>query len=332
MARRLIVGVAAAGVLAASAVGAGPPPPSAAGGKTVTPVAAGVPTPVAFAFAFGHVFVAGFGDEEHPNVKGGVYDLTSGKPVRLPGSPAHVTGVAVDRGTLYVSSFSPAGSRILAWKGWNGRRFSSERVAAAGPKGFTGFNGIAVGPDHLLYVGVGLSGAGKSDFQHVTSPYANSFLRVDPATGKLELLATGMRQPWQPIFVPGLPGPLVSDLGQENLGKKRPPDRLLLIQPGEDFGFPDCPASPTACKQYSRPFAQFPAHASPMGMGVIGNRLYVALFSGTGKGPEVVSMPRHGGSYTPFLTGFAAPVLAVGAHGGSLYVGDLTGTVYKVAV
>jgi hypothetical protein len=48
-----------------------------------------------------------------------------------------------------------------------------------------------------------------------------------------------------------------------------------------------------------------------MGINAVGNTLYVALFGGTGKGPEVVSIPaRRGGQATPVLTGYAAPVVA----------------------
>jgi hypothetical protein len=66
-----------------------------------------------------------------------------------------------------------------------------------------------------------------------------------------------------------------------------------------------------------------------MGLAAVGGRLYVALFGGTGKGPEVVSMPLAGGRYAPALVGFAAPVVALGSHGGKVYAGDLTGSIYS---
>jgi glucose/arabinose dehydrogenase len=329
---RLLISAAAVAVVAAStgAAAGPPPPPTAAGGQAVAVLARGVPTPTAFAFGHGQVFVAAFGDEQNPKIQGGVFTVKDGSAVRVPGSPRLAWGLAFDRGTLYLSTgFGPT-ARILAWSGWNGTRFRKQRVVARGPKGFSGFNGIALGPDGRLYTGVSLGDAKTADYEHGRTPYANSFLAVDPKTGKLDLIATGMRQPWQAIFVPGLRGPLVSDLSQENLGKKRPPDRLLVVEPGLDFGFPDCPARPKTCSQYAKPFARFPAHASPVGLGYIGKRLYVALFSGTGKGPVVISMPTTGGTYKPFLTGFVAPVVAVGAHNGQLYVGDLTGAVYRV--
>src|SRR3954466_13884421 len=71
----------------------GPPAPKAVSGHPVSAVAHGVPTPTSFAFASGRAFVAGFGDERNPKVKGGVYLLAGGRAVRVPGSPAHVVGL-----------------------------------------------------------------------------------------------------------------------------------------------------------------------------------------------------------------------------------------------
>ena len=52
----------------------------------------------------------------------------------------------------------------------------------------------------------------------------------------------------------------------------------------------------------------------------IGNTFYVSLFGGAaGKGPEVVTMSKKGQPF-PFLTGFAAPTIALGVNKGSVYV------------
>ncbi len=102
-------------------------------------------------------------------------------------------------------------------------------------------------------------------------------------------------------------------------------------KPGQDYGFPKCNrAVAAACKGYAKPFTTFTNHASPMGIGAIGQRLYVALFGGLGQGPAVVSLSANGGAPTPVLTGYAAPVVAVGTNGGWVYSGDLTGAVYRV--
>jgi glucose/arabinose dehydrogenase len=153
---------------------------------------------------------------------------------------------------------------------------------------------------------------------------------VDPRTGAIRVIANGIRQPWQPLFLPGHALPLVSDLNQDDLGRKRPPDYLLAIKRGANYGFPTCPATASTCSNFSQPLVQFPAHASPMGLGYLNGKLYVALFGGLGKGPVVVSMPPSGGTPTPFLSGFPAPVIALGTAGGKLYAGDQSGAIYRV--
>ena len=324
MRRFLLKGAtAAAAALCALAAGAAaakspPPVPHAAGGRTVTVVARGVPTPTEFAVTAGRLFVAGYGDESDADVLGGVYLLGGGKATRVPGSPAHVYGIASTKGTLYLST----GKAILAWSGWDGSRFQTTRVVATGPPGFGEFNGLAVGPDGQIYVGANPDTSNPD--------YANSFLSVDPASEAITVVATGIRQPWQPLFLPGHALPLVSDLNQDDLGPKRPPDYLLAIKRGADYGYPACPATQSTCGNYAQPLVQFAAHASPMGLGFLKGRLYIALYGGLGKGPEVVSMPAAGGRLTPFLTGYAAPVIAVGTVGGRLYTGDQGGAIYRV--
>ena len=322
------IAVAAALAWSAAALAAnGPPPtPKAANGHKVTVLARGVPTPTVFAFLGGKTFVAGFGDERNPKITGGVYLLRGGKPIKLPGSPRSVFGLATSGDTMYLSS----GHQILAWSGWNGTRFTQSRVVRTAPKRFSGFNGIVVAPGGKLYSGVSLSGGKKADYAHGTTPWANDVVSVDIASGAMEVVAKGMRQPWQLAYVPGHSSPLVSDLGQENLKKQTPPDYVIEAKPGADFGFPSCPAQPATCSKFSKPFAKFPPHSSPMGLGALGGKLYIALFGGTGKGPEVVSMPQSGGKFKPLLTGFVAPVVALGVHAGKLYVGDLTGAVYSI--
>jgi hypothetical protein len=308
----------------------GPPLPTAVSGAEVSVVARGIPTPTVFAFGEGQIFVGAFGDERNPKVTGGVYLVRGGKPARLPGSPAHVVGLAYRTGTLYVSECGcGAPSRILAWSGWNGHRFTKSRVVVTGPKDFTGFNGIAPDRDGTVLAGVSVGDKKRDDYSSGKTRYANSVVAIDPASGEISVVATGMRQPWQPVFVPGHRGALVADLGQENLGKKRPVDRIVEVRKGADFGFPACPAKPAACASYDKPFAIFPAHSSPMGLAALRGRLYVALFGGDGNGPEVVSMPLAGGKYKPALVGFAAPVVALGSQTGRIYVGDLTGSVYS---
>jgi glucose/arabinose dehydrogenase len=285
----------------------------------VTVVARGVPTPTEFAAFDGRLFVAGYGAEHNANVQGGLYVLGGGKATRVPGSPKHVWGIAAAKNTLYLST----NQALLAWSGWNGTRFQKTRVVRT-PAGFGNFKGLAVGPDGLIYVGA------TPDPNPSPSNSSASFVSVDPATGVISVIANGIRQPWQPLFLPGHALPLVSALNQDDLGKHRPPDYLLAIKRGANYGFPSCPAAPSTCSGYDQPLVQFPAHASPMGLGYLNGKLYVALYVGLGKGPVVVSMPPSGGTPTPFMSGFRAPLIALGTAGSNLYAGDQSGVIYRV--
>jgi glucose/arabinose dehydrogenase len=302
-----------------------PPPPVAAHGAKVATVAQGVPTPTQFAFARGTVFVAGAGAEDG-SAAGGLFVLKHRRATRVKGSPRSVFGIAWSGGTLYLSS----GPTIVAASGWNGKAFRSFKTIYTGPRGFPGFNGIAIGPDGLIYAGVSMARTG--DARRVDLPFAQSIVTLSTDGRDVRPFATGLRQPWMLTFAPGATSPLATALGQENLGRKQPPDYVIAPQAGDDYGFPGCNWSkPAACATFAKPISLLPAHSSPMGIGTIGDTLYVALFTGTGRGPQVVSLPLAGGNKTtPVLSGFAAPVVALGTHAGSIYAGDVTGAVYRV--
>lgn len=302
-----------------------PPPPKAANGAKVVTVAQGVPTPTQFAFARGAVFAAAAGAEDG-STPGGVFLLKGGRAAYVKGTPRMAFGVAWSRGTLYISS----GPSIYAGTGWNGKRFAAVKKVFTAPRGFTGFNGIAIGPDDRIYAGVSMSERG--DARKVNAPFAQSIVSLTTDGRDLRSVATGLRQAWMLTFAPGATAPLATALGQENLGRKQPPDYVIEAEEGQDYGFPACNWSkPDACADFARPISLLPAHSSPMGIGVIGSKIYLALFTGTGKGPQVVSVPLAGGNKTtPLLTRFAAPVVALGTHGGFVYAGDVTGAVYRV--
>ena len=241
MLRLWIAALAAATALTAAGCAAKAPPlPQATGHRTVTVVARGVPTPTEFAVFAGRLFVAGYGDEHKPYAAGGVYVLGGGKAIRVPGSPRHVYGVAAAKNALYVST----SQALLAWSGWNGTRFQKRRVVRT-PDGYGSFRGPVVGTEGLIYVGA------SADPDPRPKPNAsNSFVSVDPATGSTSIIATGIRQAWQPVFLPGHGLPVVSALNQDDLGPNRPRDYLLAIKRGANYGFPVCPATPSACANY----------------------------------------------------------------------------------
>jgi glucose/arabinose dehydrogenase len=299
----------------------GPPLPTAVNGHVVTRVASGVTTPTAFAFTGDTVF-AGSGPDEQGKGPTGLFTLAGGKATKVPGTPKWVAGLAWHDGKLYVSSFA----KLIAYGGWDGTKFA-EATTIAKPLKAT-YNGIAFGPDGRLYAGV--SFRDKYDPGRDPSPHAQSVISMT-ATGKdLRTVAEGLRQPFQLTFPAGATHPYVGVLGQEK--GKIPKDAIVVAKPGQDYGYPKCLfAVGSTCKGFAKPLALLPKHASPMGLASIGSTLYMSLFGGLGDGkPVVATMPVKGGQAKPFLTGFVAPVIALGERDGTIYVGDLTGSIYSV--
>jgi glucose/arabinose dehydrogenase len=217
---------------------------------------------------------------------------------------------------------------MFAASGWDGTKFASVKAIYSGGKKFDGFNGIGFGPNGRLYAGISLNG----NLDHKASPnvFGNSLVSMTANGKDVKVVAGGLRQPWQLTFMKGNKNPFVTVLAQDEI-KAIPPDWIINAKPNQDYGFPTCTwASPKACRGLPKPMVLLPEHASPMGIQAVGKKLYVALFGGIGKsGPEVVSMTTKGKSITPVLQ-FKAPVVSIAIANGTLYAGDVTGSVYSV--
>jgi len=284
------------------------------------------------------VFEGDGGHEGSTVPDGGVFLLKGGTATKLAGSPAFVAGLAWHKGTLYISGGEITAQgpkwRLWAWSGWNGTTFTKQKAIYTAPAKFDGFNGIAWGPDGRLYVGVDLGLTDNNDHGPANkTPYLYDILSFQPNGHGLKVFASGMRQPWQMAFEKGSKAPFVSDLGQDKPDGIKAPDFLLKVHKGDNFGFPQCnQTNAKKCKGFAKPFKQFSPHTDIMGLAIIGKTLYMTSFlgrQGQGKG-EVLSMPLKGGPVKLVAASQAAPTVGLGASGGSLYLGELTGLVYKV--
>ncbi len=331
--------VVTAGVVASVATAAGPPPPpKGVGGAKVQQVAAGLHIPTSFAFGAGTLFEGDGGAETSKVPNGGVFAIKGGAATAVPNSPQFVAGLAWKGDALYVSGGTLAGKsvkwQLLKWSGWNGKTFTKRKVLYTAPKKFQGFNGIAFGANGRLYAGVDVGLLNGNDHGPAnTSPHVYEILSFNASGKDLKVFASGIRQPWQFAFPKGSSSPFVSDLGQDK-GAKNPPDFVLRVKQGDDYGFPGCNQLVASnCTGFTKPFQQFKPHTDIMGLAIIGDRLYMTSFMGVGgKGPggQVLSMPLSGGTAKTVVKGFVAPTVGLGVHGGSLYVGELTGQVFKV--
>lgn len=322
-------------LIPAMAQAAGPPPlPKAANGAKVQRFATGVGIPTQVAFSGRNAFVSGAAEGPF---KGGVFVIRPGSKVavKVPGTPKSAFGITARAGKVYVSS----GRRVIAYSRFNGKRFRTSKVIFNGPKTFTGFSGLAIGPGNRLYAGVSLN----QKYDHTADPskFGNSVVSMSLTGRNLKVVATGLRQPWMLTFAPGIRDPFVSVLGPDLPANNGAPDLIVKASQGADFGFAECDwLNEQSCGGFTEPLVRLEAQPgpknslnqqSPMGIAAAGSKLYVALFGGTAEtGPQVMRMKTDGSAIRPYLTGFVAPVLSVASHKGFLYVGDLTGSIYKV--
>jgi glucose/arabinose dehydrogenase len=326
---------------AASASSGSPPPPVSTNGHKVELVASGLKTPTSFAFGHGRVFVGDGGNSEGsapPN--GGVYVLKNGTAVKIPSALKFVAGVAWHHNKLYISGAVLANGRpswrLISWSGWNGTTFTVRKTLFVAGKKFDGFNGIGFGANGRLYVGVDVGLTDGNDHGPAsTSPYLYDILTFNANGKDLHVFAKGMRQPWQLAFQPGSNAPFVTDLGQDS-GAKNPPDFVLHVNAGDNYGFPKCNGTvPANCQGFTKPFRTFRPHTDLMGIAVHAGTLYMTSFAGKGgKGPggEVFTLCLNSHVLKPLLKGFVAPTVGLGLHHGYVYVGELTGQVFRVKV
>jgi glucose/arabinose dehydrogenase len=343
LARMVSASLAALVVCCAVAQAAGSSPTSTNGNK-VQLVASGLKTPTSFAFGDGAVF-EGDGGNSMSLPNGGLYLLKGSKATKITTPLAFVGGLQFHDGTLYISGAAIAATgpsfQILAYSGWNGTTFTSQKTIYTAPAGFQGFNGLAFGANGRLYVGVDTGLLNNNDHGPAsTSPYLYDILSMDADGSDVKVFATGIRQPWQLAFPAGSNSPFVSDFGQDAAAKK-PPDFLLRVKAGQNYGFPKCNwTSKAKCRGDAKPLKMFSPHSDVGGVVIFHGRLYLSEFGYDPKQhpPAVVSLPLSAkGTPKTIVKHFGAgdSVIGLGENGGYLYIGVVTktqGLVYRLKI
>ena len=269
-------------------------------------------------------------------------------------------GVAFRDGDLYVSAVS----RILRLRNIEARVNrppKPEVVSAAYPgESHHGWKFIAFGPDGKLYVPVGA----PCDICEPDPDRFATITRLDVASGKVEVVARGVRNSvgfdWQPQS-----GELwFTDNGRDWLGDDAPPDELNRVsQPGQHFGYPYCHGGTIAdpefgqsrrCAEFVPPVQNLGAHVASLGMRFYSGKAFPARYR------NAVFIAEHGSwnrsrksgyqvsvirlqdnravSYEPFVTGWMRNESAWGRPAdvlvmpdGSLLVSDdHAGAIYRI--
>ena len=282
------------------------------------------------------------------------------KPVVIADGLNLPVGVAFRDGDLYVSAVS----RILRLRDIEARLNKPPRpevVSSAYPTDtHHGWKFIAFGPDGRLYVPVG---APCNSCEPAPDRYA-TITALDVASGKLEVVARGVRNSvgfdWQPQS-----GELwFTDNGRDQMGDDVPPDELnRLSRPGQHFGYPYCHGGTIAdpefgkghrCSEFVPPVQNLGAHVASLGMRFYTgkqfperyrNAVFIAEHGSWNRSSKVgyrVSVVRLQGnravSYEPFVTGWlqdedawGRPADVLVMPDGSLLVSDdHAGAIYRV--
>ena len=263
-------------------------------------------------------------------------------------------------GDLYVSAVS----RILRIAGIEARLDEPPRpevVSSAYPGDpHHGWKFIAFGPDGRLYVPVG---APCNICEPDPDRYAN-ITALDVASGKIEVVARGVRNTvgfdWHPQS-----GELwFTDNGRDWLGDDAPPDELnRLVRPGQHFGYPYCHGGMIAdpefgrarrCAEFVPPVQKLGAHVASLGVRFYTgtqfperyrNAVFIAEHGSWNRSSKTgyrVSMVRlqdgRAVSYEPFVSGWlqgdsawGRPADVLAMPDGSLLVSDdHAGAIYRV--
>lgn len=224
-----------------------------------------------------------------------------------------------------------------------------ERVLAGDlPFGKHQNDNLEFGPDGLLYIGVGSTCDACDD----THPLAASILRFNVDTGESEIVATGMRNPYDIAFEPGTGELYATDNGRDDLGMEAPFEELNHIVQGGDYGYPSCwnEHDQPGCENSIAPVAFFEAHSSANGVDFYDGQnfpadyrgnAFVSIFgswlkSGVQTGIQRVVLNADGESsetswFVRFPTG-VMPLPVIFGPDDALYVGDyINGVIYRIS-
>jgi glucose/arabinose dehydrogenase len=135
---------------------------------------------------------------------------------------------------------------------------------------------LKFGPDGLLYFGQGSSTDNgiPTTSEPAEGPLNATILRIDVDNPVINIIATGLRNPFGMAFHPEMGALFATDGGSGEICQLgcsgedlAPPEEINWIVPGGNYGFPQCEGSPTpdrqGCSGVRSPAIQYYRHLTP---------------------------------------------------------------------
>lgn len=217
------------------------------------------------------------------------------------------------------------------------------------PTGLHQNDNLKFGADGWLYMGVGST----CDACVEVDERSGTIMRFNVDTGDSEIIATGLRNPYDLAFHPLTGDLFATDNGRDDLGLGSPFEELNRIVSGGDYGWPDCwnDREGSDCTGTETAVAFFEPHSSANGLDFYTgnhfpaeyqNNAFVAIFGtfltdGIATGVARVQLTPDGDSYQSTVSWFAQwpdgrPLPLIVGPDGALYVGDyINEVIYRIS-